>query len=131
MRRNLAGILLFSLALAVQALASATAGLAHSALGQGQICATLADQTSLTEASLTQASDATSAAPIGHADIGPGLCDLCALCCGGAGPFAARPEVSGVLSSDWAAAQWRAPVARAVVFAADHARRARAPPLSI
>jgi hypothetical protein len=126
MRRNLAGILLFSLALAVQALAPATAGLAHSALGPAQICATLAVQTSLTEAS-----DATSAAPIGHADAGLGACDLCVLCCGGAGPLAARPEVSGVLSSDWAAAQWRASVARPVVFAADHARRARAPPLSI
>ncbi|WP_018265845.1 hypothetical protein [Methylosinus sp. LW4] len=120
MRRNLTSILLFSLALAVQALAPATAGLAHSAFVPGQICATVAD-----------ASGAASAAPIGHADVGPGLCDLCALCCGGAGPLAARPEISGVASQDWAAAQWPAPVARAVVFAPDHARRARAPPLSI
>lgn len=121
MRRNLAGILLFSLALAVQALAPATAGLAHSALGPpGQICATVAE-----------ASGATSAVPIGHADVGPGLCDLCALCCGSVGPLAARPEVSGVASPDWAAAQWPAPVERAIPFVPDRARRARAPPLSI
>jgi hypothetical protein len=121
MRWNLVGILLFSLALAIQAIAPATAGLVQSSLAPGQICATLAD-----------VSAATSAAPAGHSEAGPRLCDLCALCCGGgAAPLAARPEISGVASSDWAFAEWAATARRVVVFQPDHARRARAPPLSI
>jgi len=125
MRRNLASIILFSLALAIQVIAPATAGLAQSALfpavlAPGQICATLAD-----------VSAAASVTPAGHAEAGPRLCDLCALCCGGAAPPAARPEITAVASSAWVSAEWAATVRRAVVFQPDHARRARAPPLSI
>ncbi|MBG0811326.1 hypothetical protein IY145_18405 [Methylosinus sp. H3A] len=120
MRRNLASIILFSLALAIQAIAPATAGLVQSSLAPGQICATFADVSAV--ASVT---------PAGHAEAGPRLCDLCAMCCGGAAPLAARPDITAVASPDWVSAEWAAPVRRAAAFQPDHARRARAPPLSI
>ncbi|PWB94614.1 hypothetical protein [Methylosinus sporium] len=120
MRRNLASILLFSLALAVQAIAPATAGLARSALAPGQICAAFADSKA-----------APSVVPAGHAEAGPELCDLCALCCGVAAPLAASPEIARIASPGWTWAEWAATVRRAAIFEPDHARRARAPPLSI
>ncbi|HEY8065655.1 MAG TPA: hypothetical protein VIF40_13180 [Methylosinus sp.] len=136
--RSLASILLFSLALAVQAIAPATAGLVQSSLGPGQICATLADVSAATVSSTTVSTvlgatvfGATSATPAGHDEAGPRLCDLCALCCGGAAPPAAHPEIAGVASPDWAFAEWAATLPRVEVFRPDHARRARAPPLSI
>jgi hypothetical protein len=136
--RNLASILLFSLALAVQAIAPATAGLVQSSLGPGQICATLADVSAATVSSTTVSTvlgatllGATSATPAGHDEAGPRLCDLCALCCGGAAPPAAHPEIAGVASPDWAFAEWAATLPRVEVFQPDYARRARAPPLSI
>jgi hypothetical protein len=121
MRRNLTSIILFSLALAVQVIAPATAGLAHAALAPGQICA-----------SFVEASVATSAAPAGHAEAGSPLCDLCALCCcGGAAATAPAPQFTGVRAFDWSYAEWTAAARRPIVFRPDHARRARAPPLTI
>jgi hypothetical protein len=116
MRRNFLCALMFALALAVQALAPAAAGVAMATAAQ-QLCVTL-----------SSAEPGATAQPAGHSDAGPALCDLCALCCGAVGPIGTRSVAVTTAPLRWIALIWAAADDPAPLARRGHAGQARAPP---
>ena len=118
MTRNRLGVMLFALALAIQALAPA-ANIASAALGDRgfslQIC-------------LQSGGVAGNNELPGQNDRQRDSCPVCQVSCSGVAPLEARPNAVGLAHVQWIATSWT--VADRVLPAPnpDYSRRARAPP---
>jgi len=120
MRRSLPAVLLFLLALAVQALAPAVARVVMArAQNDGaaiySLCANIADPQDKTAPSRVQ-HDAS--------------CLLCQVACDGAAPLASRVAQAGAAPVQWALPDWTAADHAPPARISASANRARAPPIS-
>lgn len=120
MRRNWLTILLFALALAIQAFAPAAAHVA-----------TQAGATSVVEEICLK--DAGSTQPMqtpGHLKV-HGLCLFCQSYCDGVAPLAARAVHIGAAPVQWTALSWATASRAPLTFYRDYSRQARAPPSAL
>jgi len=124
MRRNWCGaLLLFVLALAVQAVAPATANIAMSrTFGEPrfsiEVCSRAGDGFA----------DDNHQLPNPH-DRHHGACIICQLCCNGVAPLAVRPNLVGEAPVQWTTLAWTVADRALPAPRHEHSHRARAPPV--
>jgi len=122
MRRNWFGVLVFMLALAVQALAPAVANVAmaltSSEAGRSfSLCLRAGGSPAGNSQQLP-----------GHNDRHRDACLLCQVCCDGIAPIEARPNDVGRAHVQWTALAWTVADRVLPTPRHDHSRQARAPP---
>lgn len=117
MRRNWLTILLFTLALAVQAFAPAAA---HVVTRAG--ATNVVEEICLKDAGPIQPMQTP-----GHLK-GHGLCLFCQYYCDGVAPLAARGVHIGAAPVQWTALAWATANGAPLAFSRDYSRQARAPP---
>jgi hypothetical protein len=122
MRRNWRNVLLFAAALAIQALAPAAAAIAMArpfagSLSSIEICLEIrgsaGDQQQLP----------------GHNDRSRDACPLCQICCSGAAPLEARPNLAGLAPVQWTALAWTVADRALPAPRHEYSHQARAPPI--
>jgi hypothetical protein len=122
MRRNWISVLLFALALAIQALAPTAANVA---IAQGSA------ETRQSLALCSQIGDVPAddfGRLPGHGNHHSGACLLCQICCDGVAPFEARPSQVCRVPVQWTALAWMAMHSAMPAPRVEHSRQARAPP---